>query len=278
MPTAKKGASQASPTSRKRVGKSATPVIEITKAPVEPLAFYAQTDWEDWYHEFATEKLRNGALKYTSAFEFAKSKGPNRATRDLILHTIGPVVPGKTPMYATKQYPQFDWEKMRRSGFWLGPEKLKAELAHITKESDTLAELRASGQAHLLPMIARVVGMMDKVEAEFSGLLFLPGASVAQNEARAGLYMRLVDHITKLTIQLQEAYARSLGINLNDLSGTVMVRDSIAARSSMEQDKTNKSQKFLSNILAMTLEKAESLKMPLPDGDIARQAVRSMVG
>jgi hypothetical protein len=271
MPIAKKSAKKTS--TRSRAEKSLAPVVEIPKTPVDPQEYYASIDWEDWYHEFATEKLRTGGQpKYASAFEFAKVKGSTRQQRDLILHAIGPVVPGKTPMF--RELPQFDWEKRRKAGFWLGPETLKDQLEQITKHTDTLDELRASGQAHILPLLSRVSAMFEKIETSFGGQLFLPGATEKVNEARANLYMRLVDQTTRITILLQEAYRNSLFLNINDMQGTIALRESQIAKASSETDKKSNAHKFLQNVLEMTFEKAEALKLPLPDAEIVDIAAK----
>jgi hypothetical protein len=268
MPTRKKGNEKTASGSRAKKAVASVVVIKSTK-PAEPQEFFEATDWEGWFHEFATERVsRGGGYRFASTFEFAKVKGVSRQQRDLILHIIGPVVVGKTPMF--KNIPQYDWEKRRKDGFWLGPESLKSKIDGIIKESDTIDVLKLSAQTALLPLLLQVSAMFDKIEAAFGGQLFLPGASMKDNDNRASLYMRLCDQAINGTIKLQEAYARALLINVNDMPGMVILRENIStSKISDKSGELTGAKLILSNIIEMTSVKGRAHNLPLPDPEIA---------
>ena len=234
---------------------------------LSPQEFFESIDWEDWYHEFATATTRLGQPKYASSFAFAQAKGKSRQQRDIILHVVGPKIAGRSPAYELEQY---DWEKRRKDGFWIGPEKLTTQIEKVLQQAgdDNLRELQASAQAFILPQIAKLAAMMDKIEAEFSGHLFMPNLSDKMNETRANLYMRLTDHVTNSIIKLQESYARSLMTNVNDLLGTVAIREHLAASKISQAE--NKGNRTLGLIVEMIAEKGKSMKLGLPDPDIAK--------
>lgn len=241
-----------------------------------PREIFDSVDWEAWYHEFATERVRsNGQYKYASAFQFAKEKGNSRQTRDVILHVIGPVVKNRAVPAASPYpgIPQFDWERCRREGFWLGPETVKTQIQEIVDQQDAFAALKVSAHAHLLPLLNQISRMMEKVEATFSGQLMLPSLSEKQNEARVQLYMRLQEQVVTQTLRLQNAFAQSLGINIMDLHGTLEVHQALTAKIQNESDGVKKVNRFLGNLIEMTLEKSEALGLPVPDSDWSKVAL-----
>lgn len=251
------------------------PVVAIVAkpAPTDPREFFHEQDWEEWYHEFATEhNARGGSYRYVSAFEFAKNKSSVRAIRDLILHVIGPVVPGKPPMF--RDIPQYDWERRRKAGFWLGPEPLGTKIATIVAQADNLDEAKHSARATLLPLLLQVGAMFDKIEQAFGGQIFLPNASMKDNDNRASLYMRLCDQAINGTIRLQEAYSRALGINISDLQGTIMLRDNVASKIEGKGSELAGAKGILGKIIEMTVDKGYVHNIPLPDPDMAEIAAK----
>jgi hypothetical protein len=250
---------------RKRPATALAPVVTLDRTET-PKSFFESVDWEAWFHDFATATVRGGAPKYTSTFAFAQANGKTRLQRDTILYVIGPKV--NRPSSTTAPYSgldQFEWDKRRKAGFWLGPEPLKEQIEKIVAQTDTLTELRSSAQVYLLPLIAKLAGMMDKIESSFSGQLFMPGLSTKENEARAELYMRLTDHVTTGMIRLQEAYARSLMLNISDLLGTIAVQQHVSSKIQTEGTKSNAT---LGKIIEMMADKGQALRLPLPDADI----------
>lgn len=252
--------------------------VEIVKpVTTDPRQFFIDQDWEVWFHEFATERQsRGGGYRYVSTFEFAKAKSSNRVIRDLILHVIGPVAAGKTPMY--KDIPQYDWERRRKAGFWLGPEPLKDKIEAIVAQADTIDEVKSSARSALLPLLLQTAAMFDKIEAAFGGQIFLPNGTLKDNEARASLYMRLSDQAINGTIRIQEAYSRALGINMSDMQGTILFHEAAASRISGKSHELDGARSVIGKILEMTIDKGHTHGIPLPDPDMADIALKSSRG
>jgi len=232
--------------------------------------FYHRCPWGKWWEEFSTATMPNGALRYPSAWAFAKAKAKNNLQEQRwIWDVIGP----KPVLAKGRKKPAVpwlgDWLKRREGSFWFATEKTKALSRVLQERQNALEAARAVG-ALSVEWIRRFVGLANQVDDYFEGQMLLPELSLKENQRRSSLYLKLHEGLFRLCSKATEDYLRCHGIHQDDVTvlaqlTAVSTRAAIPADTNSEPGvdgwKLLQAQRFTQHLMS----RAETFNMPLPD-------------
>lgn len=180
--------------------------------------FYKSCPWDAWWTEFCTATMPSGALRYPTAWSFARAKAKNNLDEQRwIWAAIGPR-PVFDNGHKKPTIPWLsDWSKRRQGSFWFGTEKAEA-LARVLKERQNALEAARGVGAIQVDWIRRTVGLANQVDNFFGGQMLLPELSLKENARRASLYLKAHNELFSMCSQATEAYLRCHGIHQDDVT------------------------------------------------------------
>jgi hypothetical protein len=232
--------------------------------------FYRRTDWgslwEDWYLSVGTE----GQFKYRFIRTFVKVIGESMEQRRFLNWYLGPKIDSDPD---TLRYPYVadgpvDWAEKRKSGGWFTHKNLTVLGKEITRRMNALDALREAGNQCTLSSLVRAEQLAQRLDEEFRGSFFLPGLSLHSNQERAELYVSLHTKLLDLKAKAQDLYAKSHGVNFEDMSGLVRLMEATAMASAQAQliegKQPTKMEAALNKFVQMTMAKASRYDLPLP--------------
>lgn len=241
--------------------KRAAPVDTILTDMRE---FHSSVDWAEWWEEFYTAITPGGTPLYKTFRKFASAKASNQAQRNFIEYLIGPPdLFEQVPSLWLKWKPM-DWEEKRATGGWYSDKSIQALSTVIKDQRDAINALRASGNQITLRSLVRFESLAQQLDKEFRGRFFVEGLSYADNLSRANSYLHLHRQIQILQQSAQDMFAKAHGINYAvDGFQTLLMGMKAAAQ---ETDVTStRTGKMMSKIIEMTLSKAATHDIPVPE-------------
>ena len=243
------------------------------KSGVDKLAAYVDSlDFNAMWESFANSFNENGTPRYRTVWSFITKQTKDAKERDILYWMLGPRVEiekGQKPKYSLEQY---DWEDKRQKGFWFSSKNIENLKTDIHNKASAYESVRQAGRVNV-DTIAMLNNLLRQLETEFGGRILLPNLTTKENMLRANLYMNLLERITKLSTDAQLMYAKSQGLDLENLDaffqlfGAQMGKTAATLMGQKAElaDKTNPLQAQFSKVVEMVTTKATEFSLPLPD-------------
>ncbi len=235
--------------------------------------YFRATDWSEMWKQWYLAVDGENAPKYRTIRSFAKAQAESKEQKQFLLWYLGPLPePGVPDLEATK-YPfistgPVDWVEKRNSGGWFTDKSLKAFGMEITRRMNALDALREAGKITLNSLV-RAEQLAQRLDEAFNGTFFIPGMTFDGNARRAELYLSLHDRILTMKGRAQDLYAKSHGVNFDDMSGLQALMQASALAATIreaEGHELNPAQSAIKAFVQMTLAKAARYDLPLPEG------------
>jgi hypothetical protein len=226
--------------------------------------YYRSLDLAELWTDFYVSIAPSGRPKYASAKHFARLTATNPQQREFLTWLFGPGNPEQNKEFSFAQ--PLDFEKKRADDGWFNEANLKAHSKDIRQQINALEALRTAGNGITINSLARMEGLARKLDEDFGGRFFVEGLTSKENFARARLYLAMHDKLLKMIGFAQDIYAKSHGINFQDMSGFERLLAAQAlALAGQQQTKSTRAEKMLDNLVQMVLEKGVKHKLPLPE-------------
>jgi hypothetical protein len=226
--------------------------------------FYRSLDlaalWTDFYVSIAP----SGRPKYASARQFGRSIGENEKQKEFLAWIFGPALEANV----ASPYPfarPLEFDKKRDTGGWFSEDNLKEYSKDIRQQINALDALRSVGNGITVHSLARMEHLAQRLDEDFGGRFFVDGLSSKENLARAHAYLLMHEKLLHMIGEAQDIYAKSHGINFQDMSGFERL---IAAQAMMlaagSEAKTTRAGRVMDKIVEMVLEKSTKHGLQLP--------------
>ena len=236
--------------------------------------FYLFADWSALWDSWYLTLRENGSPRYKTIRQFAKAKSRNIEQQRFLEWYLGPpltdpatgelVDDPKADKYKFAKKPQ-DWKLKRDTHGWYSESAIKTVSREITHRTQALDKLAAAGDSITLNSLARMEQLAQRLDKEFRGRFFADNLSWDQNEKRAQLYVSLHQKLLGMIGKAQDIYAKSHGINFDDMEGFAhIIAASISVRSQVEGGAKTQVQGLLEQFAQMTIAKSVKHKLPLP--------------
>jgi hypothetical protein len=253
----------------KKKSKIAKATAKLDKLETFVDALDLQSMWEDFCNTFND----NGTQTYKTIWAYISKFTKDAKHRDILYWMLGPAVdikPGEVGKYKLDQY---DWETKRKNGYWYEDSNIKELQAQIHHKASAYDSIREAGKVNV-GTITMLHKLLQQLEDEFGGRLFLPKLSMKENAFRATLYMQLLERITNISRDAQLMYAKTQGLDLNQLDaffqmfGNQMGKTAnmlMGQKAELEDVGDNHLKKTFGQAISMVMSKAQEFDMPLPD-------------
>ena len=136
--------------------------------------FYRTCRWDTWLDDFSQARMPNGALRYPTAWSFAKAKDDEQ--RGWIFAAIGPKLKLKKGQKRAAMPWLGDWQKQRQAGFWLRQDKCDA-LEHVMSERQSALEVARAVSGFSVSWLRKVHGLAERLNNFFGGQILRPELS-----------------------------------------------------------------------------------------------------
>ena len=197
-----------------------------------------------------------------NAKHYAKLKACNEKQADFLVWLFGEK--GADPQ-GDLTYPfakPLEFDKKRDTGGWYTEEALRVHSKEIVREINALDALRAAGNGITINSLTRMETLARRLDEDFRGRFFMDGLDFKQNVLRAQVYLNLHDKLLHMIGYAQDIYAKSHGINFNDMSAWQQLAASAAnAEKAITESRASK---VFAMLAEMALEKAAIHGSPLP--------------
>jgi len=229
--------------------------------------FYRSLDLAELWQEFYVSIGPSGRPKYRSSRQFARNLGKNEKQIEFLTWLFGEK--GADPA-ADKEYrfaEPLEFDRKRDTGGWYTHDSLKAHVKDITKEINALEALRAAGNGVTVYSLERWETLARQLDEDFGGRFFVDGLSMRDNIIRARAYIGLHKKILDGISEAQDIYAKSHGINFQDMSGfeRLLAAQAMTLAASNQNASNNSAvEKLLRGLVAMTVEKGVKHGFELP--------------
>lgn len=255
-----------------RPKKKPLPADFRDRALVDMRLYFRATDWSDLWQRWFLSVDGENERKYKSLREFAKAMAESKEQKHFLLWYLGPKpedgeVDLEAPKYKFITDGPVDWVKKRNSGGWFTEGNLKAFGMEINRRMNALDALREAGKITLHSLV-RAEQLAQRLDEAFQGTFFIPGMTLAGNERRAELYLSLHSKILDMKARAQDLYAKSHGVNFEDMSGlqALMQASALAATLRDAEGATlDPAQSAIKALVQMTLAKSARYSLPLPE-------------
>ena len=182
--------------------------------------FHKKCPWDAWHTEFRESRFPNGALRFPTAWSFAKSKTKDDKERQWILDAIGP-----KPELKEGQKPAMpwlgDWRNTRQSGFWLRQDKTDALERAIRERMGALEAARVvSGFS--ISYLRRVEHLTEQLDNYFGDQILHPEMSIKNNIARFTFVVKMLAQLQTISGNATQDFLACNGIETDDI--TVIAR------------------------------------------------------
>ncbi|MDE2103379.1 MAG: hypothetical protein KGL39_39425 [Patescibacteria group bacterium] len=259
---------------KKSKSKTPQPITAIDRyrqrAGKDMQLFYRQLDqsamWEDWFLGVNPD----GTAKYLRLWEFVKTWGETEEQRDFLLWYLGPKSENwkqepEAALYPFVKSGPVDWIARKNGGWYAecSAEEFSKEIARRTDALEKLMETVGYSKVFLV----RAVQLDEKLDREFKQSFIIPGMSKSAIEDRARLYLELKGKLLEYYEKAHDRYAKSLGINFEDMAGLIELMNATAVKAAQATqlgEAVSPAGKALNAMLEMTLAKAGRYKIPLP--------------
>jgi hypothetical protein len=227
--------------------------------------YYRSINWAQWWDEFIGIKA-SGRYNWRRTFSFILSKTKKEKEREFLFWYLGPPVPeGETSPYPWVE-PQ-NWIEKRRTGGWFTNTNLRMYSVEIRRRMNALEALREAGNGITLHSLVRAEQLAQELDRSFKGQMFIDSLGFTENVRRTEAYIGLHQQLLALKGQAQELYAKSHGVDFNDMAGLVQLISSAAINGTGE-NANSREKAALNAVVEMALTKAQKYSMDLPAGAV----------
>jgi len=229
------------------------------------IAFHRAQDWTALWEDFYLSIDQSGRHRYRTIKQFAGAIGKNEAQKKFLRWYLGPALPDEANI-ADEKYPKvtpLDWMDKRETGGWYTEKNLVEAGKEVRNKFDALASLKESGGLPLRFM-QRIEKLAQKLDQAFLGELFVPGRTEAENIARTEGYFRLLDRLLKMEGEAFHLYAKSLGIDFQNMEGFASLLAASASVQSANTQATSRLSQAMEQIVSMALTKSAKYGTKLP--------------
>lgn len=254
-------------------GTQATYVVKGFRSKVltDMSYYFRSVDWAEYWEEWFLGVKPDGSRKYIRLRDFIAAHAESKEQETFLIWYLGPET--ENSKIEGKDYLRFapapvDWIAHRKSGGWFTNANMRLLSADITRRMNALECLREAGNKVSLHAYLRAGQLAAQIDEAFKGAIFLPGLTMNDNAQRAKLYMELQERALKLQGKAQSLYARSHGVNFDDMAGLVKIMEA-SALSAQQQALISGAaetpvQAALRGIVEMTVIKAHRYGLKLP--------------
>ncbi len=205
---------------RGRKRSSLEQILSTSDSRGKAKQFHEKCPWDAWHTEFRESRLPNGALRFPTAWSFAKSKTKDDKEQQWILDAIGP-----EPELKEGQKPAMpwlgDWRKIRQSGFWLRQDKTDALERAVTERMGALEAARVvSGFS--ISYLRRVEHLTEQLDNYFGDQVLHPEMSIKDNIARFTFVVKMLAQLQIISGNATHDFLACNGIESDDI--TVIAR------------------------------------------------------
>jgi hypothetical protein len=230
--------------------------------------FHKSLDFSELWQEFYLGLKPSGTPKYQSIYSFVNQQPHwTPIQKDFMHWLLGPPEPVDEAMvikYGSWYEPQ-NWDQKKADGGWYSEKALREYGKSVRDKIDALESLRAAGNGVVVNSVMRVERLMQQLDKEFAGHFFADKLSAKANAERATLYVRLHKQLLDMLDHAQDIYAKSHGINFNDMTGFERLLAAQLITRNADANVDN-GRKVLEKLIDMTLEKSVKYDTPMPEG------------
>ncbi len=232
--------------------------------------FHRMTNWAELWDEWYLAVDRNGGPKYKYLSVFIEAKAKNEAQHDFMAWFLGPKPKDdeeESPYKWCSMGPQ-NWVEKRKTGGWFTDSSISTMGKEIRRRMTALEALREAGNGITLHSLVRAEQLAQELDRSFHGKIFLDGDSFDKNVKRARTYLELHSQILSMKEKAQDLYAKSHGVNFEDMSGlTVLVQAANLSGGSIDEG-GNRNKAALSAVVEMAMKKSQMYDLELPPGSV----------
>lgn len=244
-----------------------------TTAERDVRVFHRLTNWAQWWEEWFTSIQADGKYLYTTIRGFAKTKTKIKAQEQFIRWYLGPKPEEKPEENTESPYPwcvsgPLDWMEKRKSGGWFTDSSIRDFGKEIRRRMTALEALREAGNGVTLNSLVRAEQLAQELDRSFKGRMFLDSLSWDANLVRARAYINLHNDILGMKARAQDLYAKSHGVNFDDMSGLTVLLQAAAIGGATSGDEDKRGKAALSSVVDMMLRKSQKYDMELPPGAV----------
>lgn len=246
--------------------KKTVPAVPKNRTLDDMQRFYRTLDLAELWQDFFVSIDSSGRPKYKSARHFARHLAENDKQREFLTWLFGPAKDSDPQMDLLYPFAKpLDFDYKRETGGWYTEENLRTHSKAIREELNALEALRAAGNGITLNSLSRMENMARQLDKDFGGRFMVDGLSMKENMVRARFYVMLQERLLKMIGYAQDIYAKSHGINFQDMSGFERLLAANAITTAAVNTASNsRVSKVLNTIVEMALEKAVTHGLPLP--------------
>ena len=194
--------------------------------------WFGSIDWYDWWNDWFLSVNEKNQYLYKRITNFIDAKAESIEQRDFLHWYLGPESSPEQDdryvKYANVASSPVGWTKKRAEGGWFHDVGLRAFGNDIIRRTNALDALREAGNKIGVYFMVRAGKMAQTVDEFFHGNPFVPGMSLAENMNRFQQYMAAQEAIQKYYAKAQDLYAKSHGVNFEDMAGLVKIMEAAA--------------------------------------------------
>ena len=242
--------------------------------------FYRE-DWHTLWEDFSNSLDKTGKYLYPGIRSFARAKTKIKAHQRFLHWYLGPA----NEHTAQSEWSSWcalgpqDWVARRRSGGWYCSENLRAFGAEIRRRMNALEALREAGNGVTLNSLVRTGQLAQELDNSFKGRMFIDSLSFEENVIRTQTYIKLHEQILGLQATAQELYAKSHGVNFDDMAGLAQLMQAAALNGAIKgDDATEREKAALTAFAKMAVQKSQRYALEVPEGviDAVAEAVETV--
>ena len=221
----------------KKVKSSNVPTggARITPRPEQLKTWFCSVDWSEWWSEWYLSVDEKNRFFYKQIKNFIDTKSQSAEQRDFLHWYLGAESSAEEdPRYAKYAYiapAPVGWTKKRSEGGWFHDVSLRAFGSEIVRRTNALDALREAGNKIGLHFMIRAGKMAQLVDEFFHGNPFASGKELNENMKRFQMYMEAQKSVQQYYAKAQELYAKSHGVNFDDMSGLVKILEATTVAS-----------------------------------------------
>jgi hypothetical protein len=224
--------------------------------------FFRSTDWAGLWEEWFLSILPNGRYRYYTIKAFAAEKAESLEQYRFLKWYLGPDTEEPPAWKGIHAKPQ-GWVEKRRTGGWFAPENLQKFEVEIRRRVNALDALREAGSITLHSLV-RAEQMAQQIDRAFHGQMFADGQEFKANLQRAQSYIRLQERVQNLKANAQEMYAKSHGVNFDDMSGLVALMSAAAMSGAARVEGPTREEAAVAAVVRMAMAKASMYNLEIP--------------
>lgn len=231
--------------------------------------YHKMTDWSAMWEDFYLSLNTDGTRKYAGIYQFASAKAKGPSQKRFLLWYLGPK--NDPPLEEDIKYkwagPPQCWMEKRNTGGWHTSDNLRKVTTEIRRRNHVLDAMEEVGRTVTLNSVARAEQLAQQIDHFFDGTPLVRGLTLEQNEKRALLYIQLQTKVLGLQERAFSLFAKSHGVDFNDLGSLVQFYQAAALARTVRGDvdtPKSKGQLAVESLVEMTLAKSQRFNIALP--------------